>query len=311
MSKPTRKISVEIVVGLFMVLVFVVLGVFTIVLSRDGFLQKRYAYEIVFPEIAGLREGDNIFVRGMNIGRVRQTELRNGGVRVHVLLEQPLVLREGYRIEVVGSSMLGGKQLKIYEGPLGAREHDDADPIVGLRPVDMMEELADAVNGLQAMVDSANAGEGSLGKLLKDDSIYQNLAQTSEDLKSIVGRIENGEGSLGMLLAADDGQLYVDSKAIVANVRTISQNLADGKGALGKLVSSEDGAYDDLQATLASIRSIAEAISAGEGTLGKLVRDEGLYDEVKKLMEEARAGLDDMREVSPITSFGSVLFGAF
>ena len=77
------------------------------------------------------------------------------------------------------------------------------------------------------------------------------------------------------------------------------------------MMSGDDMAYDDLQATLVAIRSISESISEGEGTLGRLVRDAKLYDETTLLVEDIRAAVDDLREASPITSFGSVLFGAF
>ncbi len=105
--------------------------------------------------------------------------------------------------------------------------------------------------------------------------------------------------------------MYEDGKALMANIRTISQNLADGKGTLGRLMSGDSNAFDDLQATLASARSISESINKGEGTLGRLVRDAKLYDETTLLVEDIRAAVDDLREASPITSFGSVLFGAF
>ena len=62
---------------------------------------------------------------------------------------------------------------------------------------------------------------------------------------------------------------------------------------------------------MSSIRSISEQISSGQGTLGKLVRDDRLYDETALLVEDMRAAIDDLREASPITSFSSVLFGAF
>ena len=91
----------------------------------------------------------------------------------------------------------------------------------------------------------------------------------------------------------------------------MSSNLAEGKGTLGKLMAEDDTVYTDLAATLASIRRISESIDKGEGTLGKLVRDAKLYDETTLLVEDVRAAVDDLREASPITSFGSVIFGAF
>jgi len=311
MNKYGREVTIEILVGLFMFIVLIALGIFTIVLSQENLLKKTYPYEFVFSEIGGLREGDNVYLRGMNIGRVKQTDLQDSHVRVYVTLDVPLHLRHGYKIDVVDASMLGGKNLKIYEGPDSAPEVGENMTILGSKPVEMIEELAGAVAGFQATLDSVNAGEGTLGKLLKDEAIYDNLASISESFRHIMSRLESGEGSLGQLLVADDGQLYDDGKALMANLRTVSQNLADGNGTLGRLMSGDDMAFQDLEATLAAVRSISESISDGEGTLGRLVRDAKLYDETTLLVEDVRAAVDDLREASPITSFGSVLFGAF
>jgi phospholipid/cholesterol/gamma-HCH transport system substrate-binding protein len=311
MNKYRREVTIEILVGLFMFVVLIALGIFTIVLSQENLLKKTYPYEFVFSEIGGLREGDNVYLRGMNIGRVKQTDLQDSHVRVYVTLDVPINLRHGYKIDVVDSSMLGGKNLKIYEGPEEAQEIGENMTILGAKPVEMIEEMGRALSAFQDTINAVNAGEGSLGKLLKDETVYNNIEQITEDFGNIVSRLEGGEGSLGMLLAADDGQLYDDGKALMANLRIVSQNLADGKGTLGQLMSGEDTAFQDLEATLTAVRSISESISEGEGTLGKLVRDAKLYDETTLLVEDVRAAVDDLREASPITSFGSVLFGAF
>ena len=310
MNKYRREVTIEIIVGLFMFIVLIALGIFTIVLSHENMLKKNYPREFVFSEVSGLREGDNVFLRGMNIGRVKQLDLQPDHVRVYASLDVPLNLRHGYKIDVVDASMLGGKNLKIYEGPPDAPALGENVTVLGAKPVDMIEEIGKAIGGLQEMIDSISAGEGTLGRLMTDETIYNNLAEISEDLKHVMSRVESGEGSVGRLLA-DDGQLYEDGVTLMANFRTISQNLADGKGTLGQLMSGDDAAFGDLEATLAAIRSISESISAGEGTLGRLVRDAKLYDEATLLVEDVRAAVDDLREASPITSFGSVLFGAF
>ena len=343
MDKYRREISIEILVGLFMFTVLIALGVFTIVLSRESLLGKSFQYEYVFSEVSGLREGDNVYLRGMNIGRVKQTSLENSQVHVYITTDVPINLRNGYSIEVVNASMLGGKYLKIYEGPDDAPELGENVTALGSTPVDVIEELSEAVKGIQTMIDSVNQGQGTLGKLLNDDTMYNNMVSLSENLKTLGDRINGGEGTIGKLVqdetvyndlqvtmenfraisdrvAAGEGMLgklvqdetvYTDLQLTMENLREISDRLAAGEGMLGKLVSSDSSVYDDLDATLKSIRSISESISAGEGTLGKLVRDAQLYDETTLLVEDVRAAVDDLREASPITSFGSVLFGAF
>ena len=70
-----REVSMEVTVGAFMFMVLLALAVFTIILSRQSFLQKTYFYEVTFDEILGLREGDNIYLRGVAQGKIRKITL--------------------------------------------------------------------------------------------------------------------------------------------------------------------------------------------------------------------------------------------
>ena len=309
MNKFRREVSIEILVGLFMFIVLIALGIFTIVLSREKMWSDSYQYEFVFTEVSGLREGDAVYLRGMNVGRVKQTSLEDSRVHVYVTLDLPITLRHGYKVDVVDTSMLGGKYLKVYEGPESAPLVGENVTIIGSKPVDMIQELALAVSGFQKMIDSVAEGEGTLGKLLKDETMYNNMVEITDDLKLVVDKVAKGEGSVGKLLA--DETLYDDASAMMANFRDVSDRLASGEGTIGKLLYEEATLYDNVDATMVAVRDIAESINEGEGTLGMLVRDAKLYEEATLLVEDVRAAVDDLREASPITSFGSVMFGAF
>jgi len=274
-DKYKKDISIEVLVGLFMFIILIALGVFTIVLSRQNFLQKKYPIKVVFEEVGGLREGDHVFLRGTQVGVVKSTHLENNHVIVRTDLDVPVQFREGYKVEVLASSMLGGKLMKLYEGPLEAIPLDPDVVIRGEIPVDILEELGVAVGGFREMTEGLVAGEGTLGKLLQDEEAYDQLLGIMENLNQVSERLVNGEGTIGRLLATDD-QLY-----------------------------------DDLQGSAANIRSITEKIDEGDGTLGKLVKDDELYVEAQKLLEELRAAIDDMRETSPVTTFSTIFFGAF
>jgi len=274
-DKHKKDISIEVLVGLFMFIILIALGVFTIVLSRQNFLQKKYPIEVKFENVGGLREGDHVFLRGTQVGVVKSTHLENNHVVVRSDLEVPTQFREGYKVEVVASSMLGGKVLKIYEGPPQARAISPSELVWGEIPIDILEELGIAVTGIREMSENISAGEGTLGKLLTDEEMYEEMSQMVENLNQVSERLVNGEGTLGQLLSKDD-----------------------------KL-------YQDIQASAENIRSITEKIDVGGGTLGKLVEDDELYVEAQKLLEELRAAIDDMRETSPVTTFSTIFSGAF
>lgn len=301
-DKYLKDLSIEVLVGFFMFIILIALGVFTIILSRQNFLQKRYPVEVRFDEVSGLRNGDNVFLRGMKVGVVKETALKKNHVIVRADLDAPVHFREGYKVEVVASSMLGGKQLKIDEGPLGAPPIPDGAAIAGKTPTDILEELGAAVAGVREVTDQISAGKGTLGKLIYDDAVYDNL-------RDVTDKLAKGEGTIGKLI--NDDSVYTDLQSTMSNLKEISERLEKGEGTLGKLMSKDDQLYQDLSASIASLRSITDKVGSGEGTLGKLVNDDEIYVEAQKLLAELRAAIDDMRETSPVTTFSTIFFGAF
>ena len=122
-------------------------------------------------------------------------------------------------------------------------------------------------------------------------------------------KLNHGEGTLGKLLS--DDSVYKDVQTIAANLKELSQRLADGQGTLGKLLSKDDTLYKDLSQTAVSLKNITARLEKGEGLLGKLLTDDSLYTEAKQALGEVRAAIDDFRETAPITTFTSLVFGAF
>lgn len=301
-DKYHKDLSIEVLVGFFMFIILIALGIFTIVLSRQNMFKKTYPVAVSFERISGLRDGDNVFLRGMKVGVVKKTFLKDNQVIVHADLDVPVQFRDGYKVEVVASSMLGGKQLKINEGPLDALPVPEDTVIMGTPPTDILEELGAAVAGIREMTDQISAGQGTLGKLIKDDALYNNLRDVSD-------KLAKGEGTIGKLI--NDETVYTDLQATMTNLKDISGRLANGEGTLGKLLSEDDRLYQDLSASMENLRNITGKIGSGDGTLGKLINDDAMYVEAQKLLGELRAAIDDMRETSPVTTFSTIFFGAF
>ena len=54
---------------------------------------------------------------------------------------------------------------------------------------------------------------------------------------------------------------------------------------------------------------MAEKLAKGEGTLGRLVNEDELYREVQGLAKDVRQTLDNFRDTTPISTFGSLIMG--
>ncbi|MDZ4199902.1 MAG: MlaD family protein [Kiritimatiellia bacterium] len=325
-----QEMSMEATVGAFVFMVLLALGVFTIVLSRENLFRSYYRYEIQFESVIGIREGDNVLLRGVVIGKIRKVDVAERAVRVIASLDRPLQLRSDYRIEILPTSILGGRSLSIFEGSTESPSHPEGQPIVGLPPVDLIDEATRTVQKIQTaldegkilqnleetmqnvrnITDAVNRGEGTLGKLMADDSVYQDLQQIVTNLKDVSGRLAAGECSLGRLMG-DQGEIYTDIQAVASNLKGVTDRLNAGEGMLGKLLAADDTMYEDLKLTASSLRGVAAKLESGQGTLGRLISDDALYTDLSLMIGELRATLDDMRETAPITTFSSVLFGAF
>ncbi len=325
-----RELTMEVIVGAFMVMILLGLGYFTIILSTNKIFEKKYPIKMVFPKVMGLRNGDSIVVRGMTAGKVTNIKLTENGVSVTANLDNPITIHKGYTMSIVQTSILGGRQLEIDTGP----ENNEILPMdtvfKGIQPHDLMADAGEVINSLKKNIvdghivdnfsktaknlyeisERLNTGQGTIGKLLSpDDTLYNNLSDTVASLKEITSRIEKGQGTIGKLLSPDES-LYNDLQSTVASLKNITARLESGEGTLGHLLSKDDTVYEDLASTMASLKVITKHLEDGDGLLGKMLTDDKLYNQLSGVINEAMEVLDDYRETSPVVTFTSVFFGA-
>lgn len=323
-----KQVFIEVVVGLFTVIVLGILLALTTVLSEELLFKKYTFLEVRFDQVSGLRTGDEVNARGVAIGKVKHIELQPGGVHVWIRLDMDIDLRADYRITVQSSSVLGGHLIRIDEGSPTAEPVALTELLEGSPAAELMESATQTVQDIQnalndgilddlkaamaqirRITESINEGGGTMNRLLKEGQLYDDIEQIAANVRTISAAIANGEGTLGKLVM--DDEVYGELRDIAANLGGISDRLANGESTIGKLLGADDQVYQDLAATMAEIRTLAETVGRGEGSVGKLLTDDELYQQIQALMREGRATLDDLRETSPVTTFTSIFFGAF
>ncbi|MGN0847730.1 MAG: MlaD family protein [Kiritimatiellia bacterium] len=191
---------------------------------------------------------------------------------------------------------------------------DLKDAIAGAkRTIDGAEKTFDGArktfDHASTIAERLDRGEGTLGRLLsKDDAVYADLKKTMANAAAISERIEKGEGTLGRLTSKDDA-LWGDLTNAVANVRQATEKLKAGEGLLGRAFNDAQLA-DDASKLVANLKTVSERLEKGEGSLGKLTTESALYDELSALIKDVRQIVDNYRDTTPITTFGSLATGA-
>jgi phospholipid/cholesterol/gamma-HCH transport system substrate-binding protein len=230
-----REMTMEVVVGVFVGLIFLGMMYFTILLSKETMFTRKPTIEVKFNDVMGLREGDFVVVRGMTIGKIKTMMLRKDGVYVKAALEPrtKLRLKTNYRITIISTSILGGRYMQIHEGGDHSPLLPEDAMLFGQDPYDLMADAAGLIN--------------SVRKGVEEGKIMENLQDTVQRINHVVKRVEAGEGTLGELLAKDS-QLSADIAATVKSLRTVSENMSEGKGTIGKLMGGDELYSEILQA---------------------------------------------------------------
>lgn len=160
----------------------------------------------------------------------------------------------------------------------------------------LWDGVESAATNLAAITADIRRGRGTIGKLMTDDSVHGNLDKTLANIAEISGRLERSEGFLGKLLAKDDS-VYGDFSAAVRSFRKAGESLDTGA-----IVTSATN-------LLSNLNSVALKIDSGEGTLGRLVNDKTVHEEIEGLTRDVRQVIDNYRDTTPISTFGSLIMG--
>lgn len=177
--------------------------------------------------------------------------------------------------------------------------------------------IADDLKDASARVKKILAdNEEGIGKLM--ESLNAAVPEAKEAFASInkIGeQVESGKGLLPALL--NDEKMYNDFKDSLAKLNTsldsieqFTKDVREGKGLIARLVGDEKLSEEFAQ-TIGSLTAIAKRLESGDSTLARLTRDDDLYVEAKKLVEDARETVRSLKEQVPLGTFGSVLLSAF
>jgi phospholipid/cholesterol/gamma-HCH transport system substrate-binding protein len=201
--------------GVFIVGTLAVLatGVF-IVGSKEYLFRSTYQLKAQFDNVAGLADGADVQVGGVHSGTVHSIVLpHKPGEKVSVIMDLDKTTHEIIKQDSVASieteGLLGNQFMAISFGSPGQADVKNGDTIQGTPPMLMADMLKKAngildssqqavqntteatahFNSISAKVDS---GQGTVGALVNDKELYNNLQQTTSTLNDTMKQAQTG-----------------------------------------------------------------------------------------------------------------------
>jgi phospholipid/cholesterol/gamma-HCH transport system substrate-binding protein len=286
------KVGITGVVAIvLLVLIIVAVG------GSGGFFWQQYPLRARFTNVQGLKSGAVVRLSGKEIGTVRSVDFvgRDIEVKFEVLKDvRPLLTTEA--VATIGSiSLLGETIVEIRPGT-GGTPLNDNDYVKSVPIPAGFDELASSASASLAQMDGLIAdirgGRGTIGKLVTDDALYNELEAFVAAAGSVTKSLQDGRGTLGGLIK--DPAAYKALKASIENLQTMTARINSGQGALGRLISDE-ATGKALSGAVSNVEQVTGKMSRGEGTVGKLLTDQQLYDRLNSVtarVDQVVAGLE-------------------
>jgi phospholipid/cholesterol/gamma-HCH transport system substrate-binding protein len=133
--------------------------------------------------------------------------------------------------------------------------------------------------------------------------VSHNLIGTSKNIDEMVGTISSGQGSLGKLVT--DDSLYTSMVDFMDSAQQLMDRM-NGNGTLGMLMN-DNTLYYELAETTKNLKVITDDIASGRGTLGHLIKDDEVYMSLRETLHSANRAAQGIEEQTPITVMGTIL----
>jgi phospholipid/cholesterol/gamma-HCH transport system substrate-binding protein len=297
--KSTIKRRATIVgVFLFFGLVILVAGILAIGNLHNSFV-KKFTIVTIFDEVNGLQPGNNIWFSGVKVGTVDNLSFYGKSqvkVSMKVDIEARSYIRKDAKAKISTDGLIGNKIIVIYGGTDNAASVDEGDLLAiekTLSTEDMLNTLQENNKNLLSITGDFKViskkimdGEGTLGKLLTDESLYDDIGQTVEVLRkaalnaekltasiSDYGSKMNQKGSLTNDIVTDT-IVFNSLRATVLELKQIAQTAsgltADLKNAASDLNTSnspagvllhDQPAAADLKSTIKNLESSSQKLN--------------------------------------------------
>ncbi|HMT28303.1 MAG TPA: MlaD family protein [Bacteroidia bacterium] len=292
-----------VIVGIFIIvgLVFLVAGILMVGNLRNTF-KKKMPIVAHFEDVGGLQTGNNVWFSGVKIGTVSNLRFY-GTTQVEVTMKietkAQQYIRKDAKIKLSTDGLIGNKILVIYGGTSAKPEVQEGDTLEVEKTFsseDMINTLQENNKNLLAITSDFKAiskkiagGEGTVGKLLDDDSIYENINAATASLQNASAKAQH----------------------MMTSLSSFSEGL-NTKGTLANELSTDTIVFNSLKASVLQLQQMADTANvfitnlnaAGSNTktaIGVLLHDEETGAHLKetiKNLETSSKKLDEDLEAA-------------
>lgn len=282
--------------------IFVVIGTILLLLAaylignRQNMFGTTFEITATFKDASGLQNGNNVRFSGINVGTVKKIEMLNDTtISVYMIIEEKMQKHiKKDAIATIGSDGLVGSMLiNIVPGAGNTKLIEPGDELQSFSKVatqDMMntlnttnENAALLTADLLKVSHALTQGEGTLGKLLHDSSMANDLQQTITNLKYTSNHTNSTMAELNKMV-----------RSINFEESTAGVLLSDTASAvkMQNVIANLDASSREIKSMTQNLNIIIEGIKKEDGAINYLSKDTALVGHLKRTMLNIEQGTE-------------------
>jgi len=297
-----------IIVGLFIALglIFLMAGILAIGNLKSTFVKKIHI-SAVFEDVNGLQSGNNVWFSGVKIGTVHDLGFHGKSqVKVDVKIDEKArqYIHKDSKMKISTDGLIGNKIIIIYGGTPSAPLVEAGDTL-GIELMASTEEMMSTLRAnnenllaittdFKAISKKIAGGEGTVGKLLNDETLYNSLGTTLASLQRSSAHAEKLTASI-----ADYGG-KLNQKGSLANDlvtdTTVFKDVQASVKQLKKLTITAGEATENLKAASSNVNVATSKLDNKNSPLGVLLYDEASATHLKSTLKNLDGGSQKLDE---------------
>ena len=312
-----------ITVGIF---IFIAIAIFIAGVLALGGQNKTFAKTVslraVFNDVNGLQSGNNIWLSGVKVGTIKKISfISNAQVEVEMNVEtkyQQYVHKDAMA-KIGSDGLIGNKIIVIYGGTQQAPLVQNGD-LLGVEKAtsmdDMMNTLQENNKNILAITTDFKevskgiaAGQGTIGKLLKDEGVVNQAEAILISLKSTSSKAD--------AMVAKANEMTADIADYTSKLQTkgsLTNDLVTDTVIFSRLratVTQVEQASQTANALIEDLRTTSQRLNKTDGAVGVLLNDAETATQIKETIRNLQTSTKKLDENMEALQHNFLLRGFF
>ncbi len=316
MDTHTQKFKVRL--GLFVAggLALFILAIFIIGKQKNLF-NPVFKLTTNFYNVSGLQVGNNVRFSGINVGTVDKIVIINDStVRVEMLVRKEIqqFIKADSEVAIGSEGLIGDRLLTISQGSTDAPLAKEGQALDSSEPLEtdaiiasLQVSTANAeiiTKQLAEVMTNVNTGKGTLGRLIQDTAIAEDINQTILNFKESSSRLNETMESSKQTVSSILSSLNVtadNTKDITKQLELSMLEINNGRGTLGRLIYDTIIA-NNLNSTITNLNKTSDGLNATIDAFQYSLFLRGMYrrkaeaDELKMIEAAKKENKDSLKK---------------